>query len=74
MACRISWLKLHFTWNDCGECATITCALRWEVAFVELIFIECGSPFMGKAFQVQDNTGGRCSSEAAIVKNADMWP
>ena len=47
-------VKLHFTWNDCGECATITCALRWGVASVGVISIRRGSPFMGKTFQMQD--------------------
>ena len=48
--CRIPWYKLHLTWNDCGECATITCALRWGVAFVGVISSGRDSPFMGKTF------------------------
>ena len=35
-------------------CVNIACALRWEVASIEIFSIGCGSPYMGKTFQVLD--------------------
>ena len=31
-------------------------------------------PLWEKYFRCRIDTGGRCSSEAIIVKKADMWP
>ena len=74
MACRIPWYKLHFTWNDCGECVTIICALRWGVASVGIISTSVAHPLWEKHFRCKIDTGGPGSSKVVIVKKADMWP
>ena len=43
-------VEITFYMECCGECATITCALRWGVAFVGVISTGRDSPFMGKTF------------------------
>ena len=52
---------------------TITCALRWGVASVGSFSTRRGSPYTGKYFRCETNTGERRSFEVAIVKKADMW-
>ena len=52
---------------------TITCAVRWGVAFVGSFSTEHGSLYKRKYFKCRTDTDGRCSFEAAIVKKADMW-
>ena len=52
---------------------TIACALRWGVASVRRFSTGRGSPYKGKYFRCRTDTDERLSSEASIVKKANMW-
>ena len=58
---------------DVNASVSIACALRWGVASVGVTSTGCGSPYMGKYFRCETNTGGRRSFETVIMKKANMW-
>ena len=45
-----------------------------ELPLYELSLLGVAHPLWEKRFRFRADTGGQCSSEAVIVKNADMWP
>ena len=49
----------------------IACAFRWGVA---LVGVGIAHPVMGPSFRYKECIRRRRSDEAAIAKEADMWP
>ena len=65
MAYVFTWSVDVNLWN-----MIIASAVRWGVASVGVYFTRRGSPYMGKHFRCRENTGGRLSFEASIVRKA----